>query len=76
MVNDDEAQAKAAWIEAKHRSDAAQEAARIAEDITNQRFADYAEITQPGFAHYFRRVLKKRQSIFNRHTTEGKIDAK
>lgn len=55
------AQARCAWREAKDRADKAQEDALLAEDTACQRYADYAEIMQPGFANYFRRVLKRRE---------------
>ena len=52
---------RAAWIEAKRIADEAQEDARAAEDVACQRFADYAEVEQPGFAHYLRRVLNRQR---------------
>jgi hypothetical protein len=62
MVNETgelQAQARTAWIKAKHDAYIAQVAAIFAEETACQRFAEYAEVEQPGFAHYFRRVLKR-----------------
>ena len=52
-------QARAVWMEAKGRADKAQEAARVAENKANQRFAEYVEIGNPGFGRFFRRILKR-----------------
>ena len=59
MKSDEWYAARAAWLYALLRAQDAQEAARLAEDVACQRYADYAAIEQPGFAHYFRRVLKR-----------------
>jgi hypothetical protein len=57
------AMAQAVWIESRRRSDEARETARLAEDDACERFADYVELSQPGFAKFFRRVLKIQQTI-------------
>ena len=54
--------AQALWIVARRRAEEAQEEFRIADNIACERFADYVELTQPGFAKFFRRVLKIQQS--------------
>jgi hypothetical protein len=60
-ADDHLARARVLWIVAKLHADKAQEAALVAADEASQRFADYVEITQPGFASLFRRILKKQK---------------
>ena len=71
-MNDQLTQARATWHEAKLRADEAQEVARVAADVACQRFAEYAEIEQPGFSALFRRILKRQPPISNQNITEGK----
>ena len=51
--------ARARWLEARRHAEEAAEVSRIAVNIAFQRYADYAEIEQPGFADFFRRVLTR-----------------
>ena len=60
------AHARATWLDARRQAEEAQEMARLAENIANQCFANYADIVQqivhPGFASFFRRILKKQET--------------
>ena len=62
--------ARNAWIEARDSAQNAQDAARVAEDIANLRLVEYAEIAQPKFASFYRRLLKRQPNM------EGRFDEK
>jgi hypothetical protein len=55
--------ARVSWIASRRRAEEAQEAFRIADDAACQHFANYVELTQPGFAKFFRGVFQMQRSI-------------